>query len=47
MKTTDAQHCGALNLEKPPSLMRGRASQESPSCWRSGEVAGWVFLRMF
>jgi hypothetical protein len=39
-KLTCRQHNGALNLEEPPALMRDRAFQKSPICWRSGEVTG-------
>ncbi len=37
---TCRQHCVALDLEKPPALMRGRAFQKPPRCWRSGAVTG-------
>ena len=40
VKLTCRQHCVALTLEKPPALMRGRAFQKPPGCWRSGGVNG-------
>jgi hypothetical protein len=42
LELTCRQHCGALNLEKLPALMRGRAFQKPPSCWRSCEVIGYA-----
>jgi len=46
-KLTGRQHCGALNLEKSHTLMRGRAFQKPPRCWRSGEVIGYVMFLHF
>jgi hypothetical protein len=43
-KLTGRQHFGALNLGKPPALMRGKAFQKPPRCWRSGEVTGYAML---
>jgi hypothetical protein len=36
-KLTCRQHCRTLNLEKPPALMRSKAFQKSPRCWRPGD----------
>ena len=41
---TCRQHCGAMSLKKPSALMRGRAFQKSPSCWRLGEVTCSVLV---